>query len=68
MINQATVAGDVVRHSDGRKALVMFWTDTKQGSEACLAIRTTPDGQYNRAYFPLKYFQEHFSFVGRFEA
>jgi hypothetical protein len=67
MIRTCVVSGDLVRHDDGRLALVMSWQGMDDKREVCLAIRDGADHTFARRWYPMQFFMNNFTFVRKLE-
>ena len=67
VIKHCVISGDIVRHDDGRIALVMSWQGADEKREVCLAIRDVHGQPFSKRWFPMQYFMSHFTYVRKLE-
>jgi hypothetical protein len=67
MINGPSIAGDIVKHDDGRIGLVMAWVGQDDGREVAVVLRGGPGEAFQRRWFPMKMFMAQFTVVGKIE-
>jgi hypothetical protein len=67
MITGLAVAGDIVKHYDGRAGLVIAWVGQDDAREVAVVLRGGPGEAFQRRWFPMKMFQENFTLVGKIE-
>jgi hypothetical protein len=67
MIYGCAVAGDIVKHADGRVGLLTAWTGEGDAREVGVVMRNGLDGTFQRRWFPMKTFTAEFTMVGKIE-
>lgn len=67
MITGMAVAGDIVKHDDGRIGLVAAWVGEGDLREVGVVLRSYTDQTFQRRWWPMKTFQSDFTLVGKIE-
>ncbi len=68
MITGFAVAGDIVKHDDGRRGLVIAWVGEDDSRQVAVVIPAILGEAFQRRWVPMKMFMAEYTLVGKIEA